>query len=86
MNAKDVVSAVKNSNGRFFAVDFIKKDGSERHMIARVGVVKHLRGGKKTTPDNLITVFDVQKKEYRCFDPNRVTHFKCGIMELGDKK
>jgi hypothetical protein len=30
---------------KIFSVDFIKKDGSLRTMIARLGVRKHLQGG-----------------------------------------
>lgn len=69
---------VKESKGRFFAVDFLKKNGELRHMICRTGVTKHLRGGNKTTPDTAITVFDVEKKQYRCFYPASVVSFKCG--------
>jgi hypothetical protein len=83
MKKEELVEAVKNTHGKFFAVDFVKKDGSERHMICRTGVSKHLRGGNKTTGPNLITVFDVQKKQYRCFEPERVFGFKCGKVELG---
>lgn len=67
-----------NAKGKFFSIDFVKKNGEIRHMVARTGVAKHLRGGKKTTPESLITVFDIQKKEYRCFDPKTVLKFKCG--------
>lgn len=75
MNIKDAVS---KTNGKFFAVDFLKKNGELRHMVCRTGVTKHLRGGNKTTGDKLVTVFDVQKKEYRCFYPESVVSFKCG--------
>lgn len=83
MNVKDLV---KHTNGRFFSVDFVKKDGTLRHMVCRTNVTKHLRGGTKTTPNTVITVFDVQKKQYRCFYPETVKKLKCGNLsyENGD--
>lgn len=35
-------------NGKIFSVDFIKKDGTPRHLVGRLGVKKHLKGGKNT--------------------------------------
>jgi hypothetical protein len=62
------------SNGRFFTVTFIKKDGSTRRMTARTGVKKHLRGGtnKNTNPNHLI-VWSVADKGYRTVDINAIT-------------
>jgi len=53
--------------GRIFSVIFTKKDGSERKMVCRKGVVKHLRGGQSTTKHikSLVTVYDTQAKGYR---------------------
>jgi len=78
----DIREAVKATNGKFFAVDFVKKNGELRHMVCRTKVTKHLRGGNKTTPDTAITVFDVGVKEYRCFYPETVKKFKCGDLVL----
>ena len=65
------------TNGRFFSVSFIKKDGSERKMTARLGVKKNIKGvGMKYDPleRNLIVVFDIHKKAYRMI--NLLTIFK----------
>ena len=76
MLTPETVEAVLRSarNGHFFSVHFIKLDGSLRKMNCRLGVHKYLRGGDKTTDANpdLVTVFDNHKKQYRCFDKNRV--------------
>ena len=59
---------IKNSNGKFFTVTFVTKEGTTRVMNARLGVKKGLTGeGLKYNPalKNLQTVFDVVKKEYR---------------------
>jgi len=65
------------TNGRFFSVSFIKKDGTTRKMTARLGVKKNIKGvGLKFNPSekNLIVVFDVHKKAYRMI--NLLTIFK----------
>lgn len=65
------------TNGKFFSVSFIKKDGTTRKMTARLGVKKNIKGiGMKYNPSerNLIVVFDVHKKAYRMI--NLLTIFK----------
>ncbi len=63
-NLKNLVS-----DGGIFSVEFIKRtDGSLRKMVCRLGVKKHLKGGTKaydTKKQNLLTVFDMEKKGYR---------------------
>ena len=71
-------------NGQFFTATFVKKDGSVRDMNCRLGVTKHLKGGESTTAhkDNLLTVFDLQNKEYRCINLDTVTNIRAGDMEI----
>lgn len=55
-------------DGNIFSVDFVKKDGSLRHMVCRKKVKKHLHGGTlKYDPKakRLLCVFDMQKEGYR---------------------
>jgi len=56
-------------SGRIFSVTFVKRtDGTERKMVARLGVRSHLQGGESAydaSDENLIVVFDCQKREYR---------------------
>jgi hypothetical protein len=59
---------IKSTNGRIFSAIFTKKDGSDRKMVCRLGVTKHLKGGEQSFEPadfDMITVFDVQKKGYR---------------------
>lgn len=70
--AKDFIT---NSNGRFFRVDFTKKDGSIRVMVCRTGVKKYVNGiGLKFNPRdfNLLTVFDVTIQQYRMINLNSI--------------
>ena len=57
------------SNGAIFNVKFIKRTTGElRSMTCRLGVQKHLKGGKKGFSDkakDLLTVFDMSAKGYR---------------------
>lgn len=67
------------TNGKFFSVSFIKKDGSERKMTARLGVKKDIKGvGLKFNPTerNLIVVFDIHKKAYRMINLSTIFKFK----------
>ena len=63
------------TDGKIFSVTFVKKtDGEVRHMNCRMGVKKHLKGGKSTIADipSLVSVYDLKHNGYRCFDVNRV--------------
>jgi hypothetical protein len=67
------------TNGKFFSVSFIKKDGTTRKMTARLGVKKNIKGvGLKFNPSekNLIVVFDVHKKAYRMINLLTILTFK----------
>ena len=68
------------SDGKLFSVTFVKKDGSIRFMLCRTGVKKYRKTVGETlrsavNPD-LITVFDMQKKEYRSFHQESVLALK----------
>lgn len=65
----------KELKGKFFTVEFTKKDGTLRKMNARLGVTKHLKGGTKGYDDaahNFLTVFDLGKKAYRTVAIDRI--------------
>ena len=81
MNVKDLIV---NTQGKFFTVEFVKKDGSNRKMLARTGVKKGLVGAgrSKLLADNLVCVYDIQAKGYRTIDVSRVSSFKCGSAVL----
>tara|TARA_R100001463_G_scaffold14048_2_gene37230 strand:+ start:3823 stop:4098 length:276 start_codon:yes stop_codon:yes gene_type:complete len=71
----------KVSNGRVFSANFIKKDGTERTMNCRTGVVKHTIGkGLSFNPISakLIPVFDMNKNGYRFISFDRLNWIKIG--------
>ena len=64
---------------KIFSVDFIKKDGSLRTMIARLGVKKHLQGGTLkyyAEEKSLLPVFDMEKQAYRMVNVNTITEIR----------
>lgn len=74
---KDAKRKLQNSNGRLFWVIFVKKDGTTRRMLARLGVKKYLRGGSLAyDPDKygLLVVFDMQKCAYRMINLNTIKY------------
>ena len=54
--------------GQLVGLDFVKADGSDRKITARLGVRKHLRGGVNTVEGQdrpYITMFDMSVLGYR---------------------
>jgi hypothetical protein len=67
-----------SNNGRIFFVEFTKKDGSKRRMTCRRSVAKGLTGkGMAYRPlgKGLMTVFDMDKGEYRMINLLEITRF-----------
>jgi len=74
----DAANMVSDYNeGTIFTVTFVKRgDGSLREMNCRKGVKKHIKDGiLKFDPKkkNLVSVFDMQKKEYRMISLENIT-------------
>lgn len=71
---------IKNTSGCLFEVTFTKADGTERTMLAKVGVRKYLskKVGKRVVKDNpnLVRVFDAESKSYKSFKLDTVKQFK----------
>lgn len=75
---------IKDTKGKFFTVTFIKKDGTERVMNARLGVKAYLRGGElpyNPEAKGLIPVYDMQKHDYRMVNINTIKKLKIGNNE-----
>jgi hypothetical protein len=80
---------VEKTRGRFFAVEFFKKDGSLRKMVCRAGVKKYVNGtGMSYSPAKfgLMTVWDAQKKWYRMINLLTIQKLKCGDFEFTAKE
>lgn len=65
------------SKGRWITVTFKKVDGSIRLLNGRMGVVKHLKGGQRTSnPDEYIILWDAKAKDYRNVYKSRIMSVK----------
>ena len=70
MNLSKVIEC---SEGRFFTVEFVKKDGSTRILNGRLGVEKYLKGGDCTIDrTKFVIVYDVQSKGYRAVNRDTI--------------
>lgn len=79
-----VAKIIREQEGKAVTVTFIRrtdnketgaKAGDKRTMNCRLGVKKHLKGGElKYNPADydLLTTFDMQKKDYRCISLDAV--------------
>jgi hypothetical protein len=82
VNAKSAFlsTLLKNSQGRFVGVTFIKKDGSTRVLNGRMGVKKYVKNDGTNTNRSIldvagtpyITIYDVQNKGYRNIHPDHI--------------
>jgi len=66
---KNRIEQIRNeAEGTIFSVEFIKKDGSLRKMVARLGVKKGVKGvgmAYNPTEKGLLPVYDMQKLAFR---------------------
>ena len=62
-----VLKVINDTNGKIFAVKFIKKNGAIRVMLARLGARKDLKGGTNgaSNKNGLITAWDMVANGYR---------------------
>jgi len=73
-----VDEVIKSTHGKIFSCEFIKKDGSLRKMVARLGVAKNLKGGNNgaSAKNSLVTVFDMVAGAYRMINLSTLTALK----------
>jgi hypothetical protein len=70
---------IRSAKGKIFSATFVKKNGDIRVMTARTGVKKDLKGtGMKYDPAayNLISVFDMNKRQYRSINLNTLLNLR----------
>lgn len=87
MKTNELKSAILSTHARLFKVVFRKSDGTIRTLYGKIGVerFKSKKPNKRKVNehgDNLIRVFDVEKKEYRAFNLSSVIEFSCGNKQF----
>lgn len=74
---------VQATNGKFFTVVFIKKNGTERILNGRLGVTKHLKGGQCTLDkEKYLIVYDVVSKGYRAVNVDTIKSVSCDGLNI----
>lgn len=78
-----LTDVIRNTHGKIFRATFIKRStGEKRVLVGRLGVKKYVKGeGMSYVPSehDLISVFDMQKVEYRMIPIE-------GLLEVKFKK
>ena len=84
INRKKLLELIKENKTNIFSVVFLKKDGTIRKMLCRLGVKKNLNGnGLRYNPIKraLLVVFDMQKEAYRMVNLETISHINMKGVE-----
>ncbi len=86
-SSRTLADMIENSQGKFVSCSFVKKDGTVRNLVGRMGVTKHLKGGKKTvSTEQYVTIFDTQKQGYRSINRDSILSIRtCGVEAVAVK-
>ena len=79
INKEEAYKLLQSQNNSIFSVSFIKKDGTKRNMVARLGVKKHLKGGSMSydpSKKGHVIAFDMSKAQYRTINAHTLTRVK----------
>jgi len=79
INKQQAYNLLQSQNNSIFSVSFKKKDGTQRNMVARLGVKKYLRGGSMSynpSENGYVVVFDMSKAQYRTINSHTLTKVK----------
>ena len=88
INRKKLLELIRENKSNIFSVVFLKKDGTIRRMICRLGVKKYVNGkGLKYDPieRGLLGVFDMQKEAYRMINLKTITNINMRGVEYNVK-
>ena len=84
ISRKDLLKLIEDNKSSIFSVVFLKKDGTIRKMLCRLGVKKNLNGnGLRYDPIKkaLLVVFDMQKEAYRMVNLETISHINMKGVE-----
>tara|TARA_B110000459_G_C16116224_1_gene275950 strand:- start:130 stop:393 length:264 start_codon:yes stop_codon:yes gene_type:complete len=80
-----VLAQIQTAENTIFSIEFIKKDGTVRNMVARLNVKKGVNGkGLAYDPiaKGLLPVWDMQKNAFRMINMKTVTKLQIKGEEL----
>ena len=82
---KETLAEIQKAENTIFSVEFIKKDGTVRTMVARLHVKKGVKGtamAYNPIEKGLIPVWDMQKNGFRMINLKTVTKLQIKGEEL----
>ena len=87
INTEQLRKEINKTNASLFRVSFVKANGENRTMYAKVGIKRFLskRPDKrvlKNTNPNIVRVFDMESKSYKSFKLDSVFEFRSGKVVL----
>ena len=87
INTEQLRNEINKTNASLFRVSFVKANGENRTMYAKVGIKRYLskrpykRVLQNTNP-NIVRVFDMESKSYKSFKLSSVVEFRSGNIIL----
>lgn len=73
---------IDQTNGKFFSITFVKKDGSERTVNGKDKYNRLLRGGdNKVAQAGYQSAVNRNKESWFAFKGEKIKRFKCGAIE-----
>ena len=80
INTEQLRNEINKTNASLFRVSFVKANGENRTMYAKVGIKRYLskRLNKrvvKNVNQDIVRVFDMESKSYKSFKLSSVTEF-----------
>ena len=87
INTEQLRNEINKTNASLFRVSFVKANGENRTMYAKIGIKRYLskRPNKKVVKNvnqDIVRVFDCQSKSYKSFKLSSVTEFSCRNVVL----
>lgn len=76
-------ATLKSLQGRFFSVDYVKKDGTPRTSSGRCGVTKYLKGGECRNKNvEALIIYDTKSKGYRTINLDTIQCIRANNMVI----
>ena len=87
IDTEQLRNEINKTNASLFRVSFVKANGENRTMYAKVGIKRFLskRPDKKVVKNanqDIVRVFDCQSKSYKSFKLDSVFEFRSGKVVL----
>ena len=77
-SSDELKAMIKSTKGKWFSAEFIKANGSNRKIVARVGCHIGVKGVlNRKQKENLVTVYEPKVNGYRTINLETLQNFNC---------